>query len=506
MGDLIDRSEDLDQLAIVDLRIPNNPVQYTHGEFDKLINSIANYLTQQGLQQGDAIAIASLNRTEYLAVYFGIMRAGFVAVPVNIKLPQHAIQHILKDANIKLIFAEKEYLSVLPSAIPVIEFDSKADNGFTQQIKHQITFTPVSITGNKIAQILYTSGSTGLPKGVPLSHDGQLWALKATSKKKTFHQTYLLAQPLFHMNGLFMSKRAFADNATLVILPKFQLEHYLAAIDQYKVTTITAVPTMFARILNNPALLEQYDISSLRHLSLGSAPITLSLIERIQHAFPQVSLRHGYGTTEAGPAVFGDHPKGIKAPRMSLGYPIKECLVELRDGPDKNNGVLYIKNPAVLEAYRNLPEKTAKAVIDGWYNTGDVMRRDDNGFFFFIGRADDMFVCAAENIYPVEVEKMLESHPNIQQASVVPLPDEERAHVPVAFIITKDHQSLSFEEIKQYAITHGPAYHYPRRIEIVEDLPWAGTNKVDRNQLIQRAKELEIKQQWNTTPSQRKNA
>lgn len=498
MGDLIDHTQDIDQLAIVDLQHPEHPVQYTHREFDALINGVSHYLTQQGFKAGESIAIAALNRAEYLAVYFGIMRAGLVAVPVNIKLPQSSIQHILKDANAKLIFAENAFLSVLPDDVPVIEFDSAQDNGFTQVIQPVNSFTPVHIDQDEIAQILYTSGSTGLPKGVPLSHKGQLWALSTTVKKRDYHQTYLLAQPLFHMNGLFMSKRAFADNATLVILPKFQLEQYLAAIAKYKVTTITAVPTMFARILNTPELLQRYDVSSLRNLSLGSAPITLSLIERIQQAFPQVTLRHGYGTTEAGPAVFGDHPDGIKAPRMSLGYPIKECLVELRDGPDSNHGVLYMKNPAVLNAYRNLPEKSAKAVIDGWYNSGDVMRRDENGFFFFIGRADDMFVCAAENIYPVEVEKMLEGHPDIRQASVVPLPDEERAHIPVAFIITKDKKALSFDEIKQFAVTHGPVYHYPRRIEIVEDLPWAGTNKVDRNHLIKLAQELENNHQWNT--------
>ena len=124
MGDLIDRTENLDQLAIVDLRIPDHPVEYTHQAFDTLINSVAHYLTHQDLQQGDAIAIASLNRAEYLAVYFGIMRAGFVAVPVNIKLPQASIQHILKDADVKLIFAESTYISAFPSEIPVIEFDS----------------------------------------------------------------------------------------------------------------------------------------------------------------------------------------------------------------------------------------------------------------------------------------------------------------------------------------------------------------------------------------------
>jgi long-chain acyl-CoA synthetase len=133
---------------------------------------------------------------------------------------------------------------------------------------------------------------------------------------------------------------------------------------------------------------------------------------------------------------------------------------------------------------------------DGWYRSGDVFRRDENGFYFFVGRADDMFVCSAENIYPGEVEKLLERHPQIQQAAVVPLPDEERGQVPVAFIVCKQDGAITVDETKRFAIENGPAYQHPRRVAFVPDLPWAGTNKIDRRALINRARDLEATQRW----------
>jgi len=170
--------------------------------------------------------------------------------------------------------------------------------------------------------------------------------------------------------------------------------------------------------------------------------------------------------------------------------------VALLDGPDADHGVLAMRNPAVMTGYHLLPEKNAQVLNDGWYYSGDVMRRDENGFFFFVGRADDMFVCSGENIYPGEVEKLLESHPAVRQASVVPLADEERAAVPVAFIVLEPGSDVDVAAIKQHAIANGPAYQHPRRVEFLSELPWAGTNKVDRNALQRRAVENEQHQTW----------
>ncbi len=495
LGDLIDRDRNLDKEAIIDLVDPAGPRVYAHREIDRLANGVAKYISDRGFARGTHIAIVSLNRAEYIITYFGIMRAGCVAVPVNIKLPRDTIDYVMDDASIALAFVDAANRPLVRDGIAVIGFDDAGPGGFAQTIMPG-DFTSVAAAPDEVGQMLYTSGSTGRPKGVPLSHHGQLWALSTrTSGALNENERYVIAQPLFHMNGLFAIKTIFATNASVVLLPAFETRSYIEAIAKYKVTAATAVPTMWARVVKETDFLKQHDITSIRRLMLGSAPMTMGLWDKIKQALPNVTMSIGYGTTEAGPAVFGPHPQGIPTPPLALGYPISFDDIKLVNGTE-NEGVLLMRNPALMSHYHNLPQQTTKAIKDGWYTSGDVMRRDDNGFFYFVGRADDMFVCSGENIYPGEVEKLLERHPQVQQAVVVPLPDEERSQVPVAFIVTRADARPSVEEIRKFTIANGPAYQHPRRIEFVNELPWAGTNKIDRKTLIDRARSLEAAQGW----------
>ncbi|KAB2919348.1 MAG: acyl--CoA ligase [Hyphomicrobiaceae bacterium] len=494
LGDLIDRSRDLDRIAIIDLVDRDAPRTYTHRDVDGLANGVARYLVAKGLERGSRVAIASLNRAEYLASYFGIMRAGLVAVPVNIKLPRHTVDYVLHDAGVAVAFVDGASRALVGD-VPVIDFDDSGPDGFAAAITPG-EYTSVAAEHDEIAQMLYTSGSTGRPKGVPLSHSGQLWALSTRMRAGlSEEERYIIAQPLFHMNGLFAVKTIFASSASMVILPSFETRSYIEALAKYRVTAAGAVPTMWARVIKETELLASLDLSSLRRISLGSAPMTMGLWDRIKQAFPNVAIAVGYGTTEAGPAVFGPHPEGIPTPPLSLGYPIRDGEVALVGGT-KTQGVLIMRNPAVMRGYHNLPGQSAKALRDGWYNSGDVMRRDESGFYYFIERADDMFVCSGENIYPGEVEKVLERHPQVQQAAVVPLPDEERSHIPVAFIVARAGARPTVDEIRQFALANGPAYQHPRRVEFLSDLPWAGTNKIDRKALIERARALEHGRNW----------
>ncbi|MNX63974.1 Long-chain-fatty-acid--CoA ligase [compost metagenome] len=498
LGDLADPRLPAELPAIIDLRQPGAPLHLTHGQADRLAGGVAAWLTARGLEPGARVAIAALNRAEYLIAYFGIMRAGFVAVPVNIKQSQENIDYVLRDADIALAFVDEPRRAAFEATVPVLDFDDAGPQGFAAQIA-PAAFAAVTPAPQDIAQMLYTSGSTGKPKGVPLTHAGQLWALTTTAGPAVpvdKQARYLLAQPLFHMNGLFMAKRAFASNSLLVIQPSFDAAAYADALERYRITVLTAVPTMFARLVKDPALLQDRDLSALERVMLGSAPMTVALYERIQQALPQVRITHGYGTTEAGPAVFGPHPAGLPTPPLAVGHPLHPDQVRLADGPGPDEGVLLMKNPAVLTGYHNLPEKSAQVLKDGWYYSGDVMRRDSDGFYYFVGRADDMFVCSGENIYPVEVEKLLESHPDVRQSCVVPLADEERGNIPVAFVVRRGGSALDADALKRHALAHGPAYQHPRRIRFVDDLPWAGTNKVDRNALLQHARELEARQAW----------
>lgn len=501
LGDLIDRQQDLDRPAIIDLRDQDRPRQYSHREIDLLAGGVAHWLQQRGLPRGSAIAIASLNRAEYLIAYFGIMRAGMVAVPLNIKLPTDALHYLLQDAQSRLAFVDGERYDQLAGLVTLVNFDESGEQGFARQIQPR-AFASVDAAADEVAMMLYTSGSTGRPKGVPLTHSGHRWALQATRfggvEPDGPQERYLVAQPLFHMNGLFLSKRVFAANGLLVMLPSFTVDSYLHALASWRINIVTAVPTMFARLLRDGSRLQQYDFSALKKVMLGSAPMTLGLLDRIKAALPGVVISHGYGTTEAGPAIFGPHPEGIPTPPLSLGYPLAQGEVELVGDEAPEKGVLRMRNPGVTPGYHRLPEKSAQVLQDGWYYSGDVMRRDAQGFYWFVGRADDMFVTSGENIYPVEVEKTLEAHPLVRQACVVPLPDEERSQVPVAFVVLQPGEQLSAEALKAFALEKAPAYQYPRRIAFVSELPWAGTNKVDRNQLITYARELEQHNRWHT--------
>jgi acyl-CoA synthetase (AMP-forming)/AMP-acid ligase II len=227
---------------------------------------------------------------------------------------------------------------------------------------------------------------------------------------------------------------------------------------------------------------------------MGSSPYSRQLLERVKGLFPNATITNGYGTTEAGPAVYGPHPDGHPTPDCALGYPLAGTtrLVDpaggIVEGPGE--GVLQMRNPATMRGYRNLPEKTHAALRDGWYHSGDVVRRDELGFHWFVGREDDMFVSGGENIWPGEVEKMLEQHPAVSQAIVVPIPDETKQQLPVAFVVRRPGATLDVETVKRWAIANGPAYQHPRHVAFLEALPLAGTNKVDRNGLKHRAAEL----------------
>jgi acyl-CoA synthetase (AMP-forming)/AMP-acid ligase II len=324
-----------------------------------------------------------------------------------------------------------------------------------------------------------------------LSHASHLWALLARQRRPGAEQhRTLVAAPLYHMNGLCTCHATVWQHDTVVLLPGFTPASYLAAVAAYRCTILTSVPTMIAMVLRERALLATTDVSSVAFVRMGSAPVTQALLDGARAAFPKAAVGIVYGTTEAGPIVFGPHPEGVPTPDLALGYPSPRVEVRLvdRDGREAQEGVLHMRCPALMTHYHKLPEATRGVLTaDGFYVSGDIFRRDADGFYTFIGRADDMFVCSGENIFPGEVETMLERHPAIDQACVVPVPDEIRGQKPVAFIVAAPGARLSEDEVKQFALDHAPPYQHPRRVWFVDELPLAGTNKIDRKLLMSRA-------------------
>ena len=269
LGDLIVRDRDLAKTAIIDLGGESAPREFTFAQLDAMANGVARALLKRGLQRGDRVALLSLNRAEYLAAYYGIMRAGLVAVPVNFKFPRDTIHFILHDAGARLVFCDTPRASDCPPDIPNVTFggafDAFLDPG---------PFEAVVPQPREPAMILYTSGSTGTPKGVVLSHQSHIWMVETRLTPALERQRYLIAAPLYHMNALALAKLACAAHATIVLLPQISARAYIEAIGRYRASFLAAVPPMIAMMLRETELLARTDLCSVAFVRMGSAPVT----------------------------------------------------------------------------------------------------------------------------------------------------------------------------------------------------------------------------------------
>lgn len=478
LGTIFSHHVGSDRLAVIDLRDPEHPEEVSYDELDRSCDGVARGLTRRGLGAGDRIGILALNRIAYLEVLFGALRAGCIPVPINVKLTADTVRFIIHDAGIACVFLESAWAPLVPDGVQCIDLDTDYED-FTDPGP----FDPIAVSPLQVSMQPYTSGTTGRPKGVLLSHFGQDWAARALVEFRRLKadDRILISAPFFHKNALVAIKSAMLPGACLVILPRFSAAASIEAIDRYKCTMLTGVPTMLHLVLSEKDLLEQCDISSVRTVSMGSAPASDTLLQGIEETFPKAAVQLNYGITEGGPIMLGwYHPDGQPRPVASVGYPMPECEFRFENGAHEREGELVVRNPGVALGYHNLPEASEESFRDGWFRTGDILRRDEDGWFFFMGRVDDMFVCGGENIYPGEIETLLETHPEIAQAAVLPFQHEIKGEVPYAFVVREARSRLDEASVKTYALENGPAYAHPRRVLFLTDLPLTGTNKIDR--------------------------
>ena len=479
LGDILGVRGDSDEVAIVSLAADGLVREWRAREIEQGSLAYGEAVRRRGLEPGAAVGIFAQNSVPNLMAYLGVLRAGYVCVPVNIRQPPAIVRFVCEDAGMQFAFADEAGAALVPEGVahaglaPVPARAPGPARAFP------------AAGGRSTALILYTSGSTGRPKGVVLSHLSQLAMIDAVTAgpdSRLFDgQRGIVAAPMFHMNAQVFIASFLAGGGSVVLMSRFDAAMFAEAIAAYGVHVLTGVPTMIALLHSAWQDLGRPDLGSVHTVYIGSAPVTEAIVAQSREMMPNARVLNSYGTTETGGGLFGPHPDGLPRPATSVGYPTPRVDLRL-DG----DGALLVKAPSMMTGYLNLPELTSRRLRDGWYDTGDLFERDADGFYFFRGRADDMFVCSGENVYPGEVEQAVESHPGVLQAAVVPVADAQRGQMPVAFVVPAA-DPVDPREIQDHVRTEIAPYLYPRRVWFLDALPLASTTKVDRRELMRRA-------------------
>ncbi|MGH7321472.1 MAG: AMP-binding protein [Candidatus Rokuibacteriota bacterium] len=477
----------------------------TFADLDARSNRAANALGGLGVGAGDRVALMFTNESRFLETLFGAMRLGAVAVPLNTRMGDEALRYVVEDAEARVLVAGAGMADRARALAPQV-------NGLKHLVvdgptaDRAVAYEPLLAAASpalprrqtdpdEICMQPYTSGSTGKPKGVLLSHGGQLWNADILRKAMLCDDTEraLIAVPLYHKNAMAGAVKPFLlAGGSLVILSDFDPLEVIRAIDRYQVTYLTGVPAMYRMILAEKEALARHDVSSVRYALCGSAEVPDELLAEFRRVFG-APIAESYGLTEGGPVPIVNTRWGLKR-RGSCGMEFPGCDVKLVDEaghsvPPGEVGELVTRNPGLAKGYWKLPEVTARKFRDGWLWTGDLMRRDADGYYYFVGRKDDMINVAGENVYPKEVEDILLRHPNLRDACVVPAPHEVKGEVPVAFVVEREKGRTTEKQIKRFFLERGAPYAHPRRVFVLDALPLGGTGKVDRVTLKARARE-----------------
>ncbi|MEK7948492.1 class I adenylate-forming enzyme family protein [Pigmentiphaga sp. YJ18] len=478
--------------AVIDLSDPDHPREVDYPTFHASCDAMARGLRRHGLAPGERIGILCSNRLEFLEIFFGAMRAGIIPVPIGILQPKATVEWVVRDAQVRLVFCDGALRMNLPDDVPCVDVDADGQRPY-EAFKDPGPFEPYAPAYDDVAFQPYTSGSTGRPKGALLSHRAHTWVAETISHDRGFCATdrMIVAAPLYHKHAMNSIKCVLVGGSAVILMRKFEPRRYIEAITRHRVTVLSGVPTIFAMILQQRDLIEGQDYSFVRLATMGGAPASDVLIDEVARMFPRAEIVTIFGTTETSAALFGPHPQGKPRPRHSVGWPVSGNRFRLvGDAGDGDFGTLYVQGPGMMNGYYNNPEEMARRMKDGWFDTGDVLRRDADGWYYFVGRADDMFVSSGHNIYPGDVELMLERHPDIDQAIVVPVPDEIKHRIPYAFIVKRAGSPLTAEAVKAHSLENAPPYQYPRRVIFVDALPLNGVGKIDRKALEAQAREL----------------
>lgn len=467
-------------------------VELTYAQLAGLAAKTAGWLRELGVRPGDRVGVSLPNIPHMPIVYYGILWAGGVVVPMNPLYKSREIAYVLSDSAAKVYFAwtgvaDEPAKGAAEAGAECVEVDPAT---FVEQVMAHPAIELVQRDPQDTAVILYTSGTTGAPKGAELTHANMARNAELCAGDRlvglSAGDVVFGGLPLFHVFGQTgMMNTAVLTGATLTLLPRFDPAKALEIIARDKVTHMGGVPTMYVALAQFPDR-ENYDTTSLRRCISGGAALPVEVLRGFEEAYGAMLLE-GYGLSETSPAAAFNHADRERKPG-SVGQPVDGVELKLIDSdwnevPEGEDGEIAIKGHNVMKGYFNNPGATEAAMKDGWFRTGDVGRRDADGYYYIVDRAKDMVIRGGYNVYPREIEEVLYTHPAVASAAVIGVPHDIHGEEIAAVIIVKPGFTVAPQEIIEFAKERVAAYKYPRTVRIVDELPLGPTGKVLKREI-----------------------
>ena len=493
LGDLI-KARALDSGEKVAFIFKDRKMSYS--ELYERSKRLANGLDRLGLRKGDHVSVLFQNSFEIIESYFANALLGCATIPLNPMYTGREIEYIVKNSESKALITKdslypnvaeiRDNLKELQHVILQSEASLSDTHAYDKLLKGA-SDEPVDVEVNPddLAIVLYTSGTTGTPKGVMLSHKGILLNAELTKDAIGYREDdrFVGVLPMFHSFAFSFDilQMMFVKGST-AIFERFEIKDIVSGIEKYHCTSLAGVPTMFTYIYNYPDL-NKYDLTCLRIGDCGGGPVPVELVEEFQERFG-MTVVESYGLTEISPVACVERPD-MERRLGSCGvvFPGMETKIIDPAGnevPDGDVGELVIKGPTHMLGYFKMPEETDKAIRDDWLYTGDLFRKDKDGYLYFVDRLKHMIVTAGYNIYPKEVENVLYAHPHVLEAAVIGIPDPAKGEIPKAYIVPRDDGKRNEKGIMDYCRKNLAAYKVPRIVEFVHALPQTASGKIKK--------------------------
>jgi long-chain acyl-CoA synthetase len=481
--------------------------QYTNIESKVIADQFASGLRENGITEGDRVIVCMPNCPEVIFAYQGITRAGAIIVPVMFTLHPKELHYIALNSGAKAVITSSPILANVEKALdglnsnPIIIVVDQPTNErrlyfYDVKAKEETALTPIEGKDDDTAVILYTSGTTGNPKGVRLTHKNLTSNAENSAKHNALERgTTIGVLPLAHVYGLTISNICLLMGSSIVVFSTFNPEEVFKAIEKYGVKTFSAVPAMIHSLVSYP-FAEKYNTSSLESVSSGSAPLPVALLHAFEKNFG-AKVYEGYGLSEAAPIVTA-HKDGIEIKPGSVGIPIPGVEVKIIDEngvqvPFGEVGELVVRGDNVTPGYYQNVEESKRVLIDSWLHTGDMARMDDEGYVYIVDRKKDLIIRGGFNVYPRDVEEILNAHDAVSEVAVVGVPDEQMGEEMVACVVVKPGANVREEELIGYCQEHLAKNKTPRRICFLETLPRNGVGKILKTHLRKTVAEIEIR-------------